>query len=337
MTRTNNCLVNEYILDSIQDLRRGLFKPAWPIDYVRALSDSFRPSPCSTSSCPGVEDLAILLFNLHWRSMHNNNTCARQWVDDIMACRFSAYCLFKRQLAQQYRYSSLGLLWAFVPTILTAIVLIGSQRAQTLAGLTNVPAAFYGIFGIALAQTFLEALNTTRRLFIAHQHVLRRQILPLDAFIMADLMQMLFTMLVRFSIVVAVYALFSVPAPNPLMAMIAILGYCGIAFAGAGIGLIIAPFAALTQDLEHVSSLLPWTIFAITPVFVPITGSTILGRIAAINPLTWVFDGIRAAAYGGEGHAVAAALAGLIGCGLLLLGWSLCRVARPHVVERLMM
>ena len=99
----------------------------------------------------------------------------------------------------------------------------------------------------------------------------------------------------------------------------------------------IAPFAALTQDLEHVSSLLPWTIFAITPVFVPITGGTVLGRVAAINPLTWVFDGIRAAAYGGEGQTMAAVLAGLMGCMLLMLGWSLSRVARPHVVERLMM
>ena len=260
-----------------------------------------------------------------------------QWYSDILACRFSAYCLFKRQLAQQYRYSSLGLIWAFVPTALTAVVLIGSQRAQILAGSTNVPAAFYGIFGIALAQTFLEALNTTRRLFIAHQHVLRRQILPLDAFIMANLMELAFTMLVRFSIVVAIYAIFSVPAPNPVMAMIAIVGYCGIALAGSGIGLMIAPFAALTQDLEHVSSLLPWTIFAITPVFVPITGGTVLGRVAAINPLTWVFDGIRAAAYGGEGQTMAAVLAGLMGCMLLMLGWSLSRVARPHVVERLMM
>lgn len=269
--------------------------------------------------------------------MKSKITYLNQWLNDVLACRFSAYCLLKRQLAQQYRYSSLGLVWAFVPTVLTAMVLIGSQRAQMLAGSTNIPAAFYGIFGVALAQTFLEALNTTRRLFITHQHVLRRQILPLDAFIMADLMQLLFTMLVRFSIVVAVYALFSVPAPSPVMAMIAVLGYCGIAFAGSGIGLLIAPFAALTQDLEHVSSLLPWTIFAITPVFVPITGSTILGRIAAINPLTWAFDGIRAAAYGGEGHTIASALAGLLGSALLLLGWSLCRVSRPHVVERLMM
>lgn len=265
------------------------------------------------------------------------NPFLKHWLDDVLSSRFSAFCLFKRQLAQQYRYSSFGLLWAFVPTTLTAVVLIGSQRAHALAASSVVPAAFYGIFGVALAQTFLEALNATRRLFIAHQHVLRRHTLPLDAFIMADLMQLLFTMLVRFSIVVVVYAIFSVAAPKPLMAMIAVLGYCGIACAGAGLGLLIAPFTALTQDLEHVSSLLPWTIFAITPVFVPITGSTILGRIAAINPLTWVFDGIRAAAYGGDGEAMAAALAGFWGAVLLLLGWSFCRVARPHVVERLMM
>ena len=261
----------------------------------------------------------------------------KQWFSDIQACRFSAYRLFKRQLAQQYRYSSLGLVWAFVPTALTAAVLLGSQRAQALGASTSVPVAFYGIFGVALAQTFIETFNTTRRLFIAHQHVLRRQILPLDAFIMADLMALAFTMLVRLSIVTSVYVIFSVAAPTPAMALIAILGYCGIAFAGSGIGLMMAPFTALTQDLEHLSVMLPWTIFAITPVFVPIAASTFLGRIATINPLTWFFNGIRAAAYGGSGEPMAAVLAGFMGCVLLLMGWSLCRVARPHVVERLMM
>jgi len=278
-----------------------------------------------------------LRSKLYWQLIPSSNSFIKKWLDDVLFCRFSAYCLFRRQLAQQYRYSSLGLFWAFVPTILTAVVLIGSQRAQMLATSAVVPAAFYGIFGVALAQTFLEALNATRRLFIAHQHVLRRQTLPLDAFIMADLMQLLFSMLVRLSIVVSVYVMFSVPAPNPVMAMIAVLGFCGIACAGAGLGLLIAPFTALTQDVEHVSALLPWTIFATTPVFVPVTVSSILGRIAAINPLTWVFDGIRAAAYGGEGHAMLAVTAGLLGAVLLLLGWSFCRVARPHVVERLMM
>lgn len=259
------------------------------------------------------------------------------WYKDIMLSRYKAYSLFKRQLAQQYRYSSLGLLWAFVPMTLTAAVLMGGQRSRVIGTFGEVPGAFYGIFGVALAQTFLEALNATRRIFITNQYVLRRQSLPVEPFIMADCMQLGFTMNVRLAILVSIYLLFSVAPPSPVMAFIALLGYIGIAFTGAGIGLLLAPLTALTQDLEQLANILPWIIFAITPVFVPINTSSFLGHIAGVNPLTWVFDGIRAAAYGGEGIPGASFAAAVLGLIMLLLGSMFCRLARPHVVERLMM
>lgn len=254
-----------------------------------------------------------------------------------MASRYKAFGLFKRQLAQQYRYSSLGLLWAFVPMTLTAVVLMGGQRARVIGAFGEVPGAFYGIFGVALAQTFLESLNATRRLFTTNQHILRRQRLPVEPFIMASLMELGFTMIVRLAILVAIFVIFSVAPPSPIMGLIALIGYLGIALTGAGIGLLLAPCTALTQDLEQLANLLPWIVFAITPVFVPMARGSLLGRLAGVNPLTWVFDGIRAAAYGGEGMATAAVSAGLLGVIVLLLGYLFCRVARPHVVERLMM
>ena len=54
---------------------------------------------------------------------------------------------------------------------------------------------------------------------------------------------------------------------------------------GAGVGLLAAPVTALKRDMEHAFGLLPWALFAITPVFVPAATGSLFGRIAAANPL----------------------------------------------------
>lgn len=220
---------------------------------------------------------------------------------------------------------------------LTAVVLMGGQRANVISSNGVVPGAFYGIFGMALAQTFLEALNGTRRLFIAHQNILKRQRVPVEPFITAEIMQLGFTMTVRLAILVALYIFFSVPTPSPEMIMIALIGYFGIASSGAGIGLLLAPLTALTQDLDQISNILPWIIFAITPVFVPVAKGSFLGSLAGVNPLTWAFDSIRGAAYAGGESSAASIVAGIVGLFMVIIGSMVCRIARPHVVERLMM
>ena len=259
----------------------------------------------------------------------------RGWLVDVLACRTTAWRLFLRHFAQQYRFTSLGILWAFAPAALTALVLIGGQRSQVVGPSGAVPAAFYGVFGVALAQSFLESLNATRRVFANHQQLLRRQNVPLEGLIVASLVDVAFNMLVRLSIVAVVFLLFST-VPIPATLPIALVGFFGVAILGAGLGLLIAPVNALKRDTEHAFALLPWTLFAVTPVFVPAAAGTLFGRFAAANPLAWYFDGIRAAAYGGQGlpaAAVGGAVAGLV---ILVCGWLFCRIAQPHVVERML-
>ena len=259
----------------------------------------------------------------------------RCWLADIRSCRTTAWRLFLRHFAQQYRFSSLGILWAFAPAALTALVLIGGQRSHVIGPSGGVPAAFYGVFGVALAQTFLESLNSTRRVFSTHQQLLRRENVPLDGLIVASLVDVVFTMLVRLSILTAVFFLFStVPVPATLLA--ALVGYFGVAILGAGLGLLVAPVNALKRDMEHAFALLPWAIFAITPVFMPAAAGTLFGTIASANPLTWYFDGIRAAAYGGQGLPAAAIGGAATGVVILICGWLFCRIAQPHVVERML-
>ena len=188
---------------------------------------------------------------------------------------------------------------------------------------------------MALAQSFLESLNVTRRVFANHQQLLRRQNVPLEGLIVASLVDVAFNLIVRLSILAVVFLLFSI-VPMPATLAVALVGYFGVAILGAGLGLLVAPVNALKRDMEHAFALLPWALFAVTPVFVPAAADTPFGIIAAVNPLAWYFDGIRAAAYGGQGLPAAALGGTALGVVILVCGWLFCRIAQPHVIERML-
>ena len=240
-----------------------------------------------------------------------------------------------RQLAQEYRYSSLGLLWAFAPSIVTAIILIANQRSQLVTQGVAVPAAFYGIFGLAMGQTLLEAINTTRRLFLANQEVMRRQGIPLEGMMMAYLYDIAFNLMVRLAVLVVMFLLFSVRLSLATVALAA-LGFAGIALMGAGLGLLMAPLCCLKKDVDRVFSILPWVVFAVTPTFVPLPKSGLGELIEQYNPLVWVFDGVRAAAYAANGEITSTIWGLFAGLAILFVGAMFCRVAQPHVVERML-
>lgn len=257
------------------------------------------------------------------------------WLVDLRACGPTARRLFLGHIAQQYRFSSLGLLWAFAPSILTALVLIGGQRAHVVGQGGGVTAAFYGVFGLGLAQTFLEALNATRRVFASHQQLLRRQNVPLDGLIVAGLLDVAFNMVVRLIVIVTVFFVFSVP-PAVATLPLAFLGFVGVAVLGAGLGLLVAPLNSLKRDIDNLFGILPWILFAVTPVFVPLSTESRFGQICQWNPLTRLFDGIRAAAYGGDGDPSAVFRGLILGLVIMFVGWMFCRIARPHIVERML-
>lgn len=259
----------------------------------------------------------------------------RNWLKDILAAYFISWQLFIQHLARQYRYSSLGLFWIFVPTILTALVLIGGQQINSKIADSGISSAFYGIFGLAMGQTFIDSITATRRLFEQNKDLLRRQNVAIDGMIIAGVLDVSFTMLVRFLVLGCLFFLFAVtPSFNTLA--IAVGGFFGILLLGAGLGLFIAPLNSLKRDIDNAMALLPWSLFALTPVFVPAKHGTIFGLICSLNPLTWLFDSIRVAAYGAPGTIVAAALSPVIGFFVLCGGWAFCRVSRPHVVERML-
>jgi ABC-type polysaccharide/polyol phosphate export permease len=115
---------------------------------------------------------------------------------------------------------------------------------------------------------------------------------------------------------------------------LAFTGLWGVVLIGGGLGLFLAPASSLRGDIDQVIHLLPWGLFAVTPVFVAPAAGSLLARGYALNPLAWLFDSIRTAAYGASGSLLPAVLAPLVGALIVSISWFFCRFCRPYVVER---
>ena len=262
------------------------------------------------------------------------------WLDLRSSSGF-AKRLFLQNIAQRYRYSSLGLFWAFVPSALIAILLTLGQRDQMptfgdripilIAG--TVPPQVYGIFGLIMAQTFLEALNIQRVSLNQYIHILVRQKVPLEAIMMAGLAETTFNFLMRLPVLIAILLVFNI---NPALTFpLAFLGMASIISFGSGLGLLLAPWNALSKDLENVMQFFPWLVFLVTPVFIIVQPGNWLYSLQQFNPLTYLFEGIRFLTYGvGNVNTVALLVLIPLTIILFLVSWLFCRLCLPYIIER---
>lgn len=266
-----------------------------------------------------------------------HETFVRFSLADLRAAGPIARRFFKRHMAQQYRFSSFGLIWALAPSVITAVVLIGGQRSRLIQpDQANVPTAFYGVFGLAMAQSFFESINSTRSIFTTHQNLLRRQNVPLEGLILANFVDVIFNTAVRLFVLAVVFFLFAI---RPALATLPLgfSGLIGLIMVGGGLGLLIAPISSLKTDVNKFMAVFPWLLFAATPVFVPPSGANfMLVMVYAFNPLAWIFNSIRTAAYGAEGSLLPALIGTIVGMLLVVTGWLFCRLSRPYIVERLL-
>lgn len=293
----------------------------------------------SDSQCekPSLNDshlhTPLIIYSARSQLLGRKAFLKNAWKDLTLAVPL-AKRLFLQNIAQRYRYSSLGLFWAFVPSALIAILLTVGQRAN-IPGISDggFPPQVYGIFGVIMMQTFLESLINQRMFLSQYIHLLIRQKIPIESLILAGLGEAAFSFIMRLPVLIAVLIFFNViPKPTALLAP---LGFAVIIALGAGAGLLLAPWNALSKDVESLLQFMPWLFFGLTPVFVAASPGNWYYKMFLINPLTYPFEAVRSWTYGAPMiYPPALWLVIPLSVMLLLGGWLFCRLSLPYVIER---
>lgn len=258
----------------------------------------------------------------------------KQMFFDLLASRGLAWQIFLRDIKSQYRQSVLGILWAFIPTIVTAI---GFTLAKDVGVLnipeTDIPYPLYVTISTALWQAFLQSINAPIQAIQSGKGMITKVKFPHESLILAKLAELLFNFGIQVILVIVLFVWFRIQPP--LSIILFPVPFLHMVLLGLTIGLFLTPVNALYNDVSRLLSFGTRILWFITPVVYPIPQTGIFQYVVKLNPVTPLLVTTRELATTGQLSQVEDFwLVSFITFILFIVGWVFFRLAMPSVVER---
>jgi lipopolysaccharide transport system permease protein len=255
------------------------------------------------------------------------------WRDMIESHELS-WRLFVRDVSAQYRQSLLGVVWAFVPPIVTSLIFVVLQSRNVVDfGEVDIPYPVYVLVGALLWQMFVEAINAPLKTVTAARPMLAKINFPREALVVSSFYMVLYGVAMKLVVILAVLLIFGVPLHWTLPAAlgpILILVLCGLC-----LGLLVTPFGMLYGDVASGLPVATQVLFFVTPVVYVPPQTFPFSLIGTINPVSPPLVASRDLLTKGV-LTNPEALAGLTGVVLVGLAVALViyRAAMPILIER---
>ena len=258
----------------------------------------------------------------------------RRMVADSWRFRQLVRRVIIRDIQAQYRQSLFGYLWAFIPSVATAVGFSLARDAQVLRiAETHIPYIVFVMVGTVLWQTFIEALNGPIDAVNNFKAVLSRIYVPPEIIILAKLGEVLINLSIKLILLAAVFLLYGIAFDTtavlaPLLLMLLVLE-------GAAIGLLLTPLAVLYHDIVKGLAVVTGFWFLITPVAYPIPSGGTFSLIVKANPATPFLVAIRNAVTSGPPpDAWSLMIAGVLSILVFVFALVALRISIPFVIER---
>lgn len=259
----------------------------------------------------------------------------RHSLRDIYRARFLARQLAKRDLTAQYRQSFLGILWAFVTPLVTALVWIVLRQSGTVQLLdTGIPYPVYVFAGTLIWSMLAEAINAPMVSTNAARGILTKINFPKEALVVSGIYKLLFNTMIKMGLLVLFLVVFKVGFSwSMLVFPLAILG--ALLF-GTAVGLLITPLGLLYKDVGKIITFGMQFLMYVTPVVYAIPDKGFMKTVMEVNPLTPLVA-VPRELLTAQVPELLGFYVGVLGCSLPLLfaGLIFYRVSIPIIVERL--
>lgn len=259
---------------------------------------------------------------------------ARSMIKDLKASTELSWTLFIRDITAQYRQSLLGVLWTFLPPIVTSFVFIVLQNSGVMElGNTAVPYPVYVLVGTILWQIFTDSLNSPLKAVKSSQAMIVKINFPREALIVSGFLLVLFNSLIKIVVLIGVLLVFEVKfTPGILLASIPTFM---LILLGIGSGLLLVPIGLLYSDVSAALPTVTQILFFLTPV-VYVAPQTFPYSLLTANPITPLLVAARDLITTGQmsnfGPCLAASALALA---LAFFSWILYRIGLPIVIERI--
>lgn len=254
---------------------------------------------------------------------------------DLVGSRELSWRLFVRDLSAQYRQSFFGILWIFIPPIVTSLIFIMLQSRNIINfGETQISYPAYVIIGTLLWQIFVDGLNAPLKAATAAQPLLAKINFPHEALLVSSFYMVAFNALVKFAIIIVVVFFFRLTPTweillSPIFIFLLIL-------LGLAVGILLTPIGLLYTDIASSLPILVQLAFFITPVVYQVPTTFPFSLIGVLNPVSPLLTAARdLLTLGSTSNWTAPLVVAGITILLLFIGWAYFRVALPIIIERM--
>lgn len=260
----------------------------------------------------------------------------RSMAKDLWHSRELAWRLFVRDISSQYRQSLLGILWAFLPPIVTGLLFIYLRNNDVVnIGQTDIPYPVYVLIGTSLWQLFSESINAPLKSMNTARPMLAKINFPREALIVSVFYSEVLSMLIKMVALGILFALFRYPI-NPLYVLMGIPAILMLILFGITVGLLLTPVGMLYTDISSSLSTILQILFFATPVIYPPPDTFPLSLLNIINPVSPLLTGARDLIT--KGSLSNPKLYALIAIGTFILigfSWLIYRISLPIIIERI--
>ena len=256
-------------------------------------------------------------------------------LNDIYTSRFLAKQLAIRDIKAQYRQSYLGIVWAFITPLSTALVWIILNNSGTVKVTdTGVPYPVFVFSGTLLWSIITESINLPMSSTNAAKGILSKINFPKEALILSGVYKMLSNSALKIALLLFFIGVYGVGFHLSLLVFP--LAFLGLIFFGVTIGLYITPIGMLYNDVGKIISLGLGFLMYVTPVVYGTPKDGLMKTLMELNPLTPLLMTTRNLAVGMPADYAMSYLVILLVCiPFFLLGLVFYRISIPILVERM--
>jgi lipopolysaccharide transport system permease protein len=206
-------------------------------------------------------------------------------LKDIYTSRFLAKQLASRDIKSQYRESLLGIFWAFVTPLSTALVWIFINNSGAVAlDDTGVPYALFVFSGTLMWSTLTDAINMPMMITKGSMGIMSKINFPKEALLISGLYKLLYNSSFKILLLVFFFIFFSVSLSWNMLFFP--LTFFILIMAGMTLGLLITPLGMLYNDVSKFIALALRFVMYVTPVVYTIPETGIMKTLMEWNPLT---------------------------------------------------
>ncbi len=253
---------------------------------------------------------------------------------DLAGSTFLAKQIAIRDIKAQYRQSYLGIVWAFITPVTTALVWVFLQATGTIQLTdTGIPYPVYAFSGTLIWSIIVGAINSPQTSTSSAKSIISKINFPKEALLLSGIYKLLFNAIPKILLLIILLFIFGVDYHHSIWLFPIIM--LGAVFFGFSLGLILTPIGLLYNDVSKLIMTALRFLMYITPVVYVVPSEGIMKTIMEYNPFSPLILMARGTILGNPTEHLQYYLIVLLSCiPIFLIALVFYRVSIPIIVER---